>query len=360
MNTTIIPIQLKTAQTKKVEIVPSQIEELSLADITVKDGNTDIRITEADLEEFVRKNVQIIFPQETLLIVGQQVINKEGGRADLVAIDDIGSIVLVELKRDVADMVSRKEALEFQAIRYAANYALIRTPQELVQKLFAPYVDKHRDEYGKKELTSSQLALEILEGFLLTNKIKPQDFNQRQRIALIAPSFDEQTLSACAWLSKNGIDLRCLSVSPIKYGREYFLVIEQVIPPSRLDDYFVEVAEPSEGRRKPVRSKQQGAKENLPRMPQLFEWGIIKAGDMVYLSINPSEKAEVIDQRNVKYKNQVITFNEWGQTITGWSAINIYEWTFLASNDRSLDDLRRAKMEELAMQATSSDESTQV
>src|SRR5439155_27356429 len=98
--------------------------------------------------------------------------------------------------------------------RYAANYALIETPQDLVQKLFALYIDKHRDEYSKKELTASQLALEILESFLETNKIKEQDFNQRQRITLIASAFDEQTLSACAWLSKNGIDLRCLTISP--------------------------------------------------------------------------------------------------------------------------------------------------
>jgi hypothetical protein len=35
-----------------------------------------------------------------LLIVGQQVINKEGGRSDLVAVDGEGNVVLIELKRD--------------------------------------------------------------------------------------------------------------------------------------------------------------------------------------------------------------------------------------------------------------------
>jgi hypothetical protein len=91
MNTTIIPIQLKSTQSSKIEITPDQIAELSFARMDVKDSGNDLHITEPDLEEFVRKNVDIVFPQETLLIVGQQVINREGGRSDLVAIDDSGS-----------------------------------------------------------------------------------------------------------------------------------------------------------------------------------------------------------------------------------------------------------------------------
>lgn len=122
----IIPVQLHP------EITPGEVEELTLK---------KLEIQERQLEEFVRKNVQVLFPDETLLIVGQQPKNKAGGRADLVAVDGEGSIVLIELKRDVEDIIARKEPFEFQAIRYAANYALIATPQDLVQRLFAPYIE---------------------------------------------------------------------------------------------------------------------------------------------------------------------------------------------------------------------------
>ena len=211
MSTSIIPIKFNVSHSKRIEMTPDEIEELSFSDIPLQSDGTSLRITEADVEEFVRRNIQVLFPQdETLLIVGRQVVNKEGGRADLVALDDSGYIVLIELKRDASDMSLRKEALEFQAIRYAANYARIKEPQELIQKLFAPYIDKHRDEFGRKELTSDQLASEILKDFLTTNKIK--DFNQKQRIVLVSSSFDSQTLSACAWLSKNNIDIRCLLI----------------------------------------------------------------------------------------------------------------------------------------------------
>src|SRR5687768_4723385 len=71
-------------------------------------------LSEADIEEFIRLNLAVLFPyeEENLLIVGQQVRNLEAGRADLVAVDGNGSMVLIELKRDADDSGRRKEAFE--------------------------------------------------------------------------------------------------------------------------------------------------------------------------------------------------------------------------------------------------------
>ena len=41
-----------------------------------------------------------------------------------------------------------------------------------------------------------------------------------------------------------------------------------------------------------------------------------------------------------------MAFNDWGKAVTGWSSINVYQWTYLLSNRKSLDELRRAKMDE--------------
>ena len=214
METTIIPIQFKAAAPKKIDIIPTgKIGKLEFAKMSVKDGDTDVNVTEDHLEEFVRRHVDLVFSQEeeeteqTLLIVGQQVRDKEGRRSDLVALDSEGCVLLIEIKRDRKDMEARKEPLEFQAVRYAANYALITTPEDLVDKLFAPYIKKHWDEYHEHHKTETQLGREILEGFLTGNKIEELDFNQRQRIVLIASDFDDETLSACAWLCKNKVEL---------------------------------------------------------------------------------------------------------------------------------------------------------
>lgn len=316
----------------------------------------DLNATEASLEEFVRKHVDVLFPEgEDLLIVGQQTRNQHGGRADLVAVDGGGNIVLIELKRDAADIAARKESFEFQAIRYAANYARIATPQELVQRLFEPYVEKYKGEHDSmKELTVYEIATRLLTDFLQRNQAD-KNFNKSQRIVLIASSFDPQTLSACAWLAKNSIDIRCLTFSPIKYGQQHFMTIDQVIPPPLLEQFFVEVAEPTGIPKKTTTAAGQLSRQNLPRMPKIFAWGLLAPNSQVYISGQQNQPATIIDETYVDFQGKKLTFNEWGRAVTKWSAINIYEWTVDATTGKTLDVLRREKLAELAQEELASD-----
>ena len=335
----IIPVQMQNQGIVSLA-TPDKMEELTLK---------ALNITEANLEEFVRKNIGLLFPdEETLLVVGQQLRNQQGGRSDLVAVDGDGNIVLLELKRDALDIIARKEAFEFQAIRYAANYALIANWQDLVQRLFAPYVSKHSSEFNGKypSLTASEIASREIADFLTANQAD-KDFNHHQRIVLIASTFDPQTLSACAWLAKSGIDIRCVSLTPLKYAQQYFLEVEQLIPPPALDDYFVEVVDTPQASSKPSANKSQIARQSLPKMGQLLKWDLITIGDTLYISTKPSEVATVKDDKQVIYQGQDMTFNAWGQKITGWSAINIYEWTVDQKTNRTLDDLRKEKAQEI-------------
>lgn len=338
----LVPIQLENAH-EGVGSIILQSDENGIEELTLK----VLGIKEAVLEEFVRKNIQALFPDpegETLLIVGQQPKNKAGGRADLVAVDGKGNIVLVEIKRDVEDIVARKEPFEFQAIRYAANYALIATPQDLIQKLFAPYIEKHKGEYELHGLTSSELASRLLLDYLKENNAE-NTFNAHQRIILIASAFDRQTLSACAWLAKNKIDIRCLQLSPIKYKEQYFFKIDQIIPAPSLDQRFVEIADPTD-----KGGKQNGSsisRATLPRMPKLFEWKLVAPGDEIYIKNHTSESARMLDQRRVEYDGQSMSYNSWGKKVTGWSAVNIYEWTVYKPTGQTLDELRQNKQEEI-------------
>ena len=77
-------------------------------------------------------------------MVGQQVPNEKKGRSDLTAIDYNGDLVLIEIKRDKRDIEIRKEAFEFQAIRYAASCATIKSTDMLIKSVFAPYVENTR------------------------------------------------------------------------------------------------------------------------------------------------------------------------------------------------------------------------
>ena len=117
-------------------------------------------------------------------------------------------------------------------------------------------------------LNASEIASREISRFLQANQAD-KDFNRGQRIVLIASSFDSQTLSACAWLAKSGIDIRCIALAPLKYAQHYFLSVEQVIPPPVLDDFFVEVLDKPHQSNKPSATKSQVGRQSLPKMPAI-------------------------------------------------------------------------------------------
>ncbi len=78
---------------------------------------SDLQMTENHIEEILRNSIDMICDkEESMLIVDRQVRNERNGISDLTAVDNNGDIVLIEIKRDIRDIVSRKEAFEFQAI----------------------------------------------------------------------------------------------------------------------------------------------------------------------------------------------------------------------------------------------------
>lgn len=105
--------------------------------------------------------------------------------SDFTAVDHEGNIVLIEIKRDRKDIENRREAFEFQAIRYAAIYATIWDYEDLVNKVYAPYIEKYRHEFGNSELTSTEIATRKIVEFLDESDVL-NNFNHKQRIVLVA------------------------------------------------------------------------------------------------------------------------------------------------------------------------------
>ena len=61
----------------------------------------------AHIEEWVRKNPDLLcLKDEQIKIISKQQMYKTGKRSDLVAIDSFGQIVIIELKRDIAEPLS--------------------------------------------------------------------------------------------------------------------------------------------------------------------------------------------------------------------------------------------------------------
>lgn len=82
-------------------------------------------------------------------------------------------------------------------------------------------------------------------------------------------------------------------------------------------------------------------------MDKLFEWGVIKSGDAVVIKNFDNSEAVVIDTKIVEYNGQKLTFNQWGEKVTGWSALSVYEWTIVKGSEKTLHEIRKEKMIDL-------------
>jgi len=87
-------------------------------------------------------------------------------------------------------------------------------------------------------LTSAELDNRKLTEFLKVNGAG-NNFNKSQKIILVASDFDEQILSAVAWLNSNNDDISCFKMTPYKIISELYINIEKILPLNTYKDYYV-------------------------------------------------------------------------------------------------------------------------
>lgn len=179
-------------------------------DNKIKDVIEESKFSELGIWE--RKHVEewiLEYPEilgEDLLIVTTEYdrFDKTKDRLDILAIDKNGKLVVIELKRDVADRFT-----DLQAIHYAAYCSNINLEQ--IIDMMADYKKrKYGEDFSKEEIQN-----EII-GFIANSDFS--EFDNKPRIILVANDFREETLSAVLWLRDNGIDITCIKLEPYKIG----------------------------------------------------------------------------------------------------------------------------------------------
>jgi len=301
-----------------------------------------LNMLENDIEEILRNSIDMICDEEeSMLIVGRQVRNEKNGRSDLTAIDNNGNIVLIEIKRDRKDIEHRKEAFEFQAIRYAASYATIEEIDELVTNVYAPYIEKYKNEFDLGELTSYELGIRKLNEFLKINDAE-KNFNKKQRIVLVASDFDEQTLSAVAWLDSNNVDISCYRLTPYELKEEIYFNIEKLLPTSDYNDYYVNLMDKSDLIKGTKTTKTK--RRSLPKIDAMLEWGVVKEGDII-VAKNKEDEATLLSNGHVSVDGEEKSIQSWLKEIFGWSSVQTYAFTVHKETGKTLSEIRKEYME---------------
>lgn len=263
-------------------------------------------LDEKAIEKFILENPSVLFPE--------------------------GDLVVVEIKRDKSDIRSRQEPLEWQAIRYASSVAAIWTVDELIEKQSSKFL-------ATRKATSDTSAEELVEEFL--EDYDPESFNRREHLVLVASAYDDRTMAACAWLAKNGVPIRCVTLEPYSFEGNPFLETRTILPPTQLEDWFVQIGKPSQVRRRPdTTSRTRGI-----TIQDLLDGELLKPGDEFYVKKAPDKKACLIDANAVDFEGERMSPSQWGMKVTVWPSFSIYQSGYVARTTEKVDALRYELLE---------------
>ena len=96
-------------------------------------------------------------------------------------------------------------------------------------------------------------------------------------------------------------------------------------------------------------SFEKASPRSLPRMDWCMEQGLISVGDKVHLRGFEEAVATVVDEKRVNYNGAIMSYNVFGCTVTGWCAIQIYNFLVVNDEDYTIGQKRESRMKELNM-----------
>ncbi len=77
-----------------------------------------------------------------------------------------------------------------------------------------------------------------------------------------------------------------------------------------------------------------------PRLKDMIADGKVAVGERVFIRKYPERVATIVDGDMVEYEGKQLPINIWGQQITGWMSINIYNSVVLERTGQTLEKLR--------------------
>jgi len=203
----------------KLNLTNNQLEEIQ--ETTFFENDLKER---QHIEEWIRKNPEVL--GEDLLIIGHEYDKFEvNERLDLLALDKEGNLVVIEVKRDTTG-----GNVDFQALKYA-SYCARLSPQDVLD-IYSEYIRNYALQVDAKDGLMEFLEVENEEEL---NTI----LNTNQRIIIVGKEIDKRILSVCTWLYENNIDIKCVTIKPYKFDDHIIIDTNQIIPPYKLEDYYI-------------------------------------------------------------------------------------------------------------------------
>lgn len=216
-----------------------------------------------NIQEWIRRTPEIL--GERLLILSMEFdrFTNSNDRLDLLALDENGNLVVIELKRDSAAGLA-----DLQAIRYAAMVS------SMTIDMILPYFVAYKTKYCEQRISGSD-AINEIRAFVST-----EDFNElsnKPRIILCSEGFSTEITTTVLWLRQSSIDITCVKITPYRFNDHTIVVPSIIIPLQEAKEYLIEIQAKEE-------RQDQATRKNAPRtMKFLLDCGALKKGDRIFL-----------------------------------------------------------------------------
>ena len=225
-----------------------------------------------DLEEWAIEEPRIL--GEDLLVVTSEFegFARTRDRLDILALDQTGKLVVVELKRDRAD-----ETTDLQAIKYA-SYCATLTPRQ-IQEEYRDFWANRRNEPLTPETvgeTFAEFLTENTDEKIITVEDGWADFelDDKPRILLAAGSYGIEVTSPVLWLTQEyGMDITCIRIRAYEHRDRILLDSQQTIPIEGAEEYITKRREKERERKASSRSRRA--------IVVLLERDVLEPGDLV-------------------------------------------------------------------------------
>lgn len=175
---------------------------------------------ERRLEEVIQADCSIVSEPRRWLVIGRQVPTDHGGYVDLLAMDEAGTVIVLELKRDKADREVVSQVLDYASWVQDLEY-------EAIASVFAAYQGKWQGE----KTTSLQDAFKAFFGVDI-----PEDVNSSHEVVIVATDLHPESERVVRYLQKNyGVPVNAVFFSFFMDGDSEYLSRSWLVEPSAED-----------------------------------------------------------------------------------------------------------------------------
>ncbi len=236
------------------------------------------RVDELTLERWVVDEPSLV--GEPLLVLGRQLADfeEDRDRLDVLAVDETGEIVLIELK-----VTEDFRVTDLQALAYAGAYAA-RDPDDLAHTLRRYLTHGEGPRRGASNGAPTPVSLEeakaAIAAFLRLEDFSEWQPSQHVRIKLVAPSFPRRVLKTVKWLGDvYDMPIEAIAVRLFETNADQYAVsFERVLPLPGAEEFDMTI------RQREDRQREENVGRRPAVLPLLVARGIIENGQTLWLA----------------------------------------------------------------------------